>query len=336
MVAGKGLLLGLFALAAWGQTSEKVFYFAHLDAPQAMQEVTNMMRVVSDIRELLPDLAKRSLTVKGTADQIAAAAWLTAELDKPGGATGTRDFPFSDPKAPLMQVAYLSHVDIPRDLQEIVNAIRSVVDIQRCYAMNQQKAIVMRGSAEQVKAADWLLEALDRPTGAQPAGAARPDYRLPDVRPDYPLPDEDRNARVIVRVAAPAHIDTPQVLQEIMVVTLGMTDMTRLYPVFSRKVLVMRGTDDQIALAGWLLKQFDGPASQGTKEYKMGGPGGQIAQVAYVNGTPQSLHETASAILKETKIARLFAYEPQGAVAMRGTADQLAKAQQVIQSRQGK
>ena len=31
MVAGKGLLLGLFAFAAWGQTSEKVFYFSHLD-----------------------------------------------------------------------------------------------------------------------------------------------------------------------------------------------------------------------------------------------------------------------------------------------------------------
>ena len=338
MVAGKSLLLCLFAFAAWGQTSEKVFYFAHLDTPQSMQQVTNMMRAVSDIRDLMPDAAKRSLTVKGTADQIAAAAWLTAEMDKPGGATGTRDFPFNDPKAPLMQVVYLSHVDNPQDLQEIFSTVRSVIGIQRCYPMNQQKAIVMRGTAEQVKAADWLLAALDRPAGAQPAGAAAREYRLADARPDYPLPDEDRNARggLVVRVAAPAHIDTPQVLQEIVVVTVGMTDMQRCFPVFSRRVLVMLGTDDQIALADWLLQQFDGPAGQGTKEYKMGGARGQIAQVAYVNGTPQSLHATASAILTETKIARVFAYEPQGAVAMRGTADQLARAQQVIQSKQGK
>src|ERR1035438_7411158 len=127
MVAGKGLLLGLFAFAAWGQTSEKVFYFSHLDTPQAMQEVTNMMRVVSDIRELLPDLAKRSLTVKGTADQIAAAAWLTAELDKPRGARGTRDFPFSDPKAPLMQVAYLSHVDRSEEHTSELQSLRHLV-----------------------------------------------------------------------------------------------------------------------------------------------------------------------------------------------------------------
>ena len=93
MVAGKCLIVGLFAFAAWGQTSEKVFYFAHLDTPQAMQDVTNMVRVVSDIRDLTPDAAKRSLTVRGTADQIAAVAWLAAEMDKPAGATGTRDFP---------------------------------------------------------------------------------------------------------------------------------------------------------------------------------------------------------------------------------------------------
>ena len=37
MVAGKGLLVSLFVLAAWGQTSEKVFYFAHLETPQALQ-----------------------------------------------------------------------------------------------------------------------------------------------------------------------------------------------------------------------------------------------------------------------------------------------------------
>src|ERR1035437_4028306 len=178
MVAGNSLLVGLFAFAAWGQTSEKVFYFTHLDTPQAMQEVTNLMRVVGDIRDLSPDVAKRSLTVKGTADQIAAAGWLTAEMDKAGSATGTRDYPFNDPNAPLAQVVYLTHVDNPRDLQEIVNGVRSVTDIQRCSPMNQQKAIVMRGSPEQVKAADWLLGVLDQPAGAPPGDAAAREYRL--------------------------------------------------------------------------------------------------------------------------------------------------------------
>jgi hypothetical protein len=183
MVAGTGLLVGLFAFAAWGQTSDKVFYFAHLDTPQALQEVTNMVRAIGDIREVSVDVAKRSLTVKGTVDQIAAAGWLTAEMDKPGGATGTRDFPFNDPNAPLAQVVYLSHVENQQDLQNIVNAVRSVLDFQRVFPMNQQKAIVMRAPTSQVKAADFLIGVLDQPAGAQPGGAAPPDYRLPKFSP---------------------------------------------------------------------------------------------------------------------------------------------------------
>ena len=330
MVAGKGLLLGLFAFAAWGQTSEKVFYFAHLDTPQAIEEVTNMMRAVGDIRDLMPDAAKRSLTVKGTADQIAAAAWLTAEMDKPGGGTGTRDFAFEDPKAPLMQVAYLKHVDNPQDLQGVVNAIRAMVDIQRFFPMNQQKAIVMRGTAEQVKAADWLLGVLDQPAGVQTGRATPPDYRLPD---------ENSNSRsgLVVRVAALTHLDTPQAIQEITNVTRSIADIQRCFPVYSRRVLVMRGNDDQMALASWLLKQFDGPAGQGTKEFKMGGAGGQIVQVAYVSaGTAESLDQTVSEIRTETKMTSAFDFHTLKAVVMRGTADQLAQAQQVIQSRQGK
>jgi hypothetical protein len=330
MVAGKGLLLGLFAFAAWGQTSEKVFYFAHLDTPQAIEEVTNMMRAVGDIRDLLPDVTKRSLTVKGTADQIAAAAWLTAEMDKPGVATGTRDFAFEDAKAPLMQVAYLRYVDNPQDLQGVVNAIRAMVDIQRFFPMNQRKAIVMRGTAEQVKAADWLLGVLDQPAGVQTGRATPPDYRLPD---------ENGNSRsgLVVRVAALTHLDTPQAIQEITNVARSIADIQRCFPFYSRRVLVMRGNDDQMALASWLLKQFDGPAGQGTKEFKMGGAGGQIVQVAYLSaGTAESLDQTVSEIRTETKMTSAFDFRTLKAVVMRGTAAQLAQAQQVIQSRQGK
>ena len=178
MVARNGMLVGLFTVAAWGQTSDKVLYFTHLDTPQAMQEVTNVVRSIGDIRDVSLDVVKRSLTVKGTADQIARAGWLTTELDQTGSTPGTRDLPFNDAKAPLAQIVYLRHLDKPRDLQDIVNAGRSTLDMQRFFPMNQQKAIVMRGFPEQVKAADWLLGVLDQPAGAQAAGVPN-QYRLP-------------------------------------------------------------------------------------------------------------------------------------------------------------
>lgn len=329
MVSGNSLLVGLFALVAWGQTSDKVFYFAHVETPEALQEVAIVVRAVGDLRDVSLDVAKRSLTVKGTAEQIALAGWLTADMDNPGSAPSKRDYPFNDPKAPLAQVVYLSRVDNPQDLQEIVNAIRSITDIQRCFPVNQQKAIVIRGLPEQVKAADWLLGVLDQPAGAQTAGGATPEYRLTET---------DWNARggLVVRVAALAHLDTPLAIQEVTNVTRGMTDIQRIFPLVSRRVLVMRGTEDQMALADWLLKQFDGPAGQGTHEFRVGGAGSQIALVAYVNAGTQRLLDTMSEIRTETKMSRVFPFTTQRALTMRGTADQLAQAQQVIESRKGK
>ena len=326
MVARNGLFLGLLAFAAWGQTSEKVFYFAHVDTPQAIQEFTNAVRSIVDFHEVSPDMAKRSLTVRGTADQVAVAGWLAAELDKPGGATGTRDFPFNDPKAPVAQVIYLSHIVNPRELQETVNAARSLVDVQRLFPLNQQKALVMRGSPEQVAAADWLIGLLDQPAGS--LSATPPDYRLPQTA-------WDPRGGLIMRVAVLTHVDAPQALQEVTNAIRFMTDLTRCFP-WGRRVLVIRGNEDQIAMVDWLLKQFNGPAGQGTKEFKVGGAGNQIVQLAYVNtGTPESLKETAAQIRAQAS-ALVFPYPTLHVLAMRGTADQLAQAQQVIQSREGK
>ena len=164
-----------------------------------------------------------------------------------------------------------------------------------------------------------------------------------------------------MRVAVLTHVDAPQALQDVTNAIRFMTDLTRCFP-WGRRVLVIRGNEDQIAMVDWLLKQFNGPAGQGTKEYKMSGADGKMAQLAYVNaGTPESLKETASQIraqasalvfpypalhvlamrgtadqLARAQIQRVFGFTPQTAVALRGTADQLARAQQVIQSREGK
>jgi hypothetical protein len=210
--------------------------------------------------------------------------------------------------------------------------MRSVVDIQRGVPMAQQKAIVMRGMPEQVKAAGWLIGVLDQPPGVQPGGAPPPDYRLPQEDWSY-----TRGAELVVRVAPLTTIDTPQAIQGMVNTVRSIVDMQRCFPLNARRVLVMRGNDEQMALAAWLLQQLDGPAGQGTSEFKMGGAGGQIAQVAFVNAaTPQSLQETVNQIRTETKLVRVFPFPPQKAVAMRGTVDQLAQAQQVIQARQGK
>ena len=48
----------------------------------------------------------------------------------------------------------LSNVSAPQEIQEIVNAVRSVSELQRVVAFNSQNAIIVRGEADQVALAD--------------------------------------------------------------------------------------------------------------------------------------------------------------------------------------
>jgi general secretion pathway protein D len=63
----------------------------------------------------------------------------------------------------VAKVFYLNNVSSPQELQEIVNAVRSVADIQRFFPYNAQNAIIAKGSADQVLLAEKLLHDLDKP-----------------------------------------------------------------------------------------------------------------------------------------------------------------------------
>jgi general secretion pathway protein D len=63
----------------------------------------------------------------------------------------------------VMKVFYLSNVNTPQELQEIVTAVRSVADIQRLFVYNAQNAIIARGEADRIALAEKIISDLDKP-----------------------------------------------------------------------------------------------------------------------------------------------------------------------------
>ena len=63
----------------------------------------------------------------------------------------------------VAKVFYLSNVNGAQELQEIVNAVRSVADIQRFFPYSAQNAIIAKGSADQMALAEKILHDLDKP-----------------------------------------------------------------------------------------------------------------------------------------------------------------------------
>src|ERR1700733_8091178 len=62
----------------------------------------------------------------------------------------------------VLKTFYLSNLSQASELQEVVNAIRSVLDVQRVQQLLSQNAVVVRGTPDQIALAQKLVEDLDK------------------------------------------------------------------------------------------------------------------------------------------------------------------------------
>ena len=62
----------------------------------------------------------------------------------------------------VLKTFYLSNLSAPTELQDIVNAIRAVLDVQRVQQLLSQNALVVRGTPDQIALAEKLVEDLDK------------------------------------------------------------------------------------------------------------------------------------------------------------------------------
>ncbi|HLY17624.1 MAG TPA: hypothetical protein VKR61_10395 [Bryobacteraceae bacterium] len=108
------------------------------------------------------DDAIRTVTVNGSAAQVATADRLVHQLDVPAKTplTGMHEYRPPDPGDAVVRVFYATHVPAPQDLQEIAVAVRSVADIQRMFVYNTLHALVVRGPEKRVALAAWLVDQL--------------------------------------------------------------------------------------------------------------------------------------------------------------------------------
>jgi len=62
----------------------------------------------------------------------------------------------------VLKTFYLTNLSQPTELQDVVNAIRAVLDVQRVQQLLSQNAVVVRGTPDQIALAEKLVEDLDK------------------------------------------------------------------------------------------------------------------------------------------------------------------------------
>jgi hypothetical protein len=242
----------LVASAAFAQPApvpQRVFTFAQGDSPQAVQEIVSILRTVARLPRVTQDFERKTITVQAWEAQANLAEWLFNLLDVPEPSGGRPEYVFPGAADDVVRVFYPSHVADYRQLQELVNALRSIGDIQRISAFTPQKSLIIRGQTWQAELAEWLISQLDNPANGQPSAA----YNLPGLPPQV-----DRTGSGAVRIFYLPAGTTPESLQQTVDLIRTQAEVMRVVGYPAQRAVVLRGTESQAAAAA----QFVGAVRQ--------------------------------------------------------------------------
>jgi len=320
------LIIALAASAVYGQTNQ-VFQLTQNENQQQLEEIATVLRGTADIQQVSVDDLKGTVAVEGTAGQIGMADWLVHQMDLPatGQLSGVHEYRPTAGGDDVARVFYVNHAARPQELQEIVTAVRSVADIQRLFVYNPLRAAVVRGTIRQISLAAWMVDQLN-----QPANVAAPSPH------EYQLPGDD-----VAQVFELRYPQTPQQLQEIVVLIRAVGDIQRLFIYNDRRALIVRARAERVALAAWLVSELDKPVdgqaaahdSTATHEFRLSDDPANLVRVFYLPGSLSAAdrQKVVQQVRANSGIRRLFLYNALGALAVRGTAGQVATAEKAIE-----
>ena len=213
------------------------------------------------------------------------------------------------------RIFYLTHTATTQQFQEVATAIRTIADTQQITTDNDQKRVTIHATAPQIAMAEWLFNELDSPI-AQPA--LPHEYRPPGTSDDV--------VRVFYVITAP----TVQDFQEAATLVRTITDIRRVFTYNARNALMVRGTEAQIALADWLVKEIVPEPPSTTHQREMAGNDDVVKVLRLPHtATVQDFQKAATQIRQATQIKKVFTYNRLRAAAFRGTADQISLAERM-------
>ncbi|MGD0298280.1 MAG: hypothetical protein ABSE86_14330 [Bryobacteraceae bacterium] len=329
-ITAAGLTIAaLFASSALAQQTDRLLHFTATNSAQNFQEIATVVQAISEIPQANVDATEKSLSLQGTAGQVALAEWLFTNLDKPTSIRldkkgAKHEYRTSDTSDDLVRVFYLTNPEVPQGVQEIVTAVRSLANIRWMFTYNDLRAAVVRGTAEQVNVAEFLFDAMDKP-GIQPATPTSPEFRM-NQQPDN-----------LVRVFYLPNTKTVRDFQEVVTVVRSISDLRYAFTYNASRAVAVRGTEDRIALAKWIFENLDAAstiaARPSTNEYRFSPTSDDFVKVFYPasTSTSENVHETAARIRQTFNIRSAFGNSAPSAILIRDTAQKIALAEKLIQ-----
>ncbi len=151
------------------------------------------------------------------------------------------------------------HANSAEQYEEIAMVLRGVGQLPFVNLMETAGRISFRGPREALPACEWLVKQLDRPRPAQVPAAS-------EIFQGEPHPHGDDRFQVFHL----AHAANPQQLQETATLLRRVVLLRYVMPYTETKAVAIRGNEEQMKFAAWLLAELDrepGKATTTGSEY---------------------------------------------------------------------
>ena len=318
------------AAGALAQTTNQTYHMNHVPSNVSLNEIATLIRVLGyegtygdATPQVSVDPAKQSVVVTGTADQQATADWIIQHLDLTAPPQTTLQYA-AGALEPAVRIYFLAHTPAQAPLNELVTVLRTVGDIQRIFTYSPLRAIGIRTTTSKAQFADWIVQQMD----------VSPTSHNAMARHDFPMPTcGDAQAEVRFLTNAGSQIG----LNELVTILRTVGDIQAIFTHSSDpRGIAFRSCPSTLQLGEWLIQQTDvAPGSRNNSEkYEYQAPNSvdPVVRVYYLKGDNVAMcNSLVTAIRTATKVSRIFYSLTTGELALRGTPDQIAAADQLIQ-----
>lgn len=319
------ILLALSAHVALGQDAARVFHLHHIETEQALQDFATMVRTIAEAPRVTVDTAEKTVSIRGVPAQTSIAEFLFTELDRQTVPDSvTQDFRVSDDD--VVRLFFVKNAANVQDLMEMATTVRTIAEIRHAYTASTPKVLALRGTADQIAAAEFLVHELDQPVDPKKTSSR-----------DYQMIDPAKHGETAVRVFYVPYAATIQQFQEVATTVRTIAEIRRVFTYNTSRALIVRGTPDQIALTGWMVNElgwpYPGAVSQ-TYRYPGNDRNGEnLVRVFHVINVPTiaAFQQLATQVRTTTQMRRVFTRNEPMALAVRGNEAQLTLAEQMLQ-----
>lgn len=224
------------------------------------------------------------------------------------------------------QTFHFPATDGINDMQSTVNALRSVLGLTQTTFDQAARTMTVQGAAGDIALAAWLFGEMEAP----PVDATQSLQISQNPGPAGP------NDRLFVYRLA--HMNSVEMVNQLQGFQ-GVVNMVRVIPQLSKVFprsgnfsIAVRGSEDQLALATWLLQQADQTISaqpRPEQKFQSNVPSSTDVRMLYFAHalTEAQQQPVVNALRIIPELTRVFPLTGKGAIAVGGSADRIAMAE---------